>query len=175
MKIISNILTILIILCISFGIYMIYFIEQNWTVQVVGTVVVVLVIVLWLFFELRRPKRNNFITEKINSFVLISPDGEKEKEWHSGSAKSFLIGRGTVLNPVDIELGDSQYGELIANEHAVLNFMDHTWYLEDLESLNGVGLRKKGEEYTLRLKPLTSYKIDEGDTIYISKAKIMVR
>jgi len=53
--------------------------------------------------------------------------------------------------------------------------MDGTWYLEDLGSVNGVGLRKKGEEYTLRLKPLTSYKIDEGDAIHISKARILVR
>jgi len=175
LKLISNILTIFIILCISIATYILYFVIDNLLIQILGTIGVILIIALWLFFEFKRPKPKELPTENISRFVLLSPDGEKEKEWHSGSANSFLIGRGTVASPVDIELGDSQHGDLIANEHAVLNFMDGTWYLEDLGSVNGVGLRKRGDEYTLRLKPLTSYKIDEGDTIYISKAKILVR
>jgi len=175
LKLILGILTVLIILAISVFAYILYFVVEDLTMQILGTLGIAFIIFLWLFFEFKRPKAKELPVENISCFVLLSPDGEKEKEWHSGSATSFLIGKGTVTSPVDIELGDSQYGELIANEHAVLNFMDGTWYLEDLGSVNGVGLRKKGEEYTLRLKPLTSYKIDEGDTIYISKARILVR
>ena len=175
MKLILSILTVFIILAISVLTYIIYFVLEDFTMQILGTLGIALIIFLWLFFEFKRPKAKELHIENVNSFVLISPDGEKEKEWHSSSATSFLIGKGTVTSPVDIELGDIQYGEFISNEHAVLNFMDGIWYLEDLGSINGVGLRKKGEEYTLRLKPLTSYRIDEGDTMYISKARILVR
>ena len=175
MKIISSILIVLTIFSISIAAYILYFIVYDFQIQILGTLGIVLVFSFLLFFEFKRPKSRELPTENISRFILLSPDGEKEKEWHSGSSMSFLIGKGTVLNPVDIELGDSQYGDLISNEHAVLNFMDGIWYLEDLGSINGVGIRKKGEEYTLRLKPLTSYKVDEGDTIYISKAKILVR
>jgi pSer/pThr/pTyr-binding forkhead associated (FHA) protein len=86
-----------------------------------------------------------------------------------------LVGKGTAANTVDIELGDTQYCEFVSNEHAVLNHIDGIWYVEDLGSLNGVGLKKRSGEYTLRLKPEVAYKIDEGDIIYISKAKIFVQ
>ena len=105
----------------------------------------------------------------------MTPDGGREKEWLCQGVTSFLIGKSTTTSTVDIELGDTHYGEYIAAEHAVLNQMDGIWYIEDLGSVNGVGLRKRGEEYTLRLKPMVSYKVDEGDVIYISKAKILVR
>jgi len=112
----------------------------------------------------------------ITRLILMSPDGDREKEWHSEGVTSFLIGKGTVNQTVDIELGDTHYADYIANEHAVLNQVNGIWYIEDLgNSINGVGIRKRGEEYALRLKPSVSYKVDEGDILYISKAKILVR
>lgn len=109
----------------------------------------------------------------IRKYVLITRDGETEKEWSCKGVNSFLIGKGTISQSVDIDLSDTYYAQYISNEHAVLNFHDGYWYIEDLNSANGVGLKKRGEEYSLRLKPLTSYKIDEGDIIYISKVKIL--
>jgi len=110
----------------------------------------------------------------ISCFVLLSTEGGFEKEWHVPGATSFLIGKGTVSNEVDMELGDTHFCEYISTEHAVLNFIAGCWYIEDLDSLNGVGIRKKGEEFALRLKPGVPQKVDIGDVIYISKAKIMV-
>ena len=111
----------------------------------------------------------------VKRLILMSPDGEREKEWHCEGMTSFLIGKGRIDKNVDIELGDTHFKDYISSEHAVLNQLDGTWYVEDLGSVNGVGIRKKGEEYTLRLKPSVAYKISEGDILYISKAKILVR
>lgn len=179
-KIISFIFTILIILFLSVFIYFTFFINQEILIKILGILSAILIILIWLFFEYRENKnklKSNLNEDKSNikKFVLITRDGEREKEWYCEGTNSFLIGKGTVKNQVDIELGDTYYSDYISNEHAVLNYSNNYWYIEDLESANGVGLKKKNEEYALRLKPMTSYKIDEGDIIYISKAKILVR
>lgn len=175
-QIIYYLLTIAILLSIAMFLYFLYFINNDTIIKVVGTVSAILLALIWLIFEYRNKAvviKNH--ESNITKFVLITKDGEYEKEWHNEGMNSFLIGKGTVLNEVDIELGDHPYSEYISNEHAVLNYSEGFWYIEDLESQNGVGLKKQGEEYSLKLKPLTSYKIDEGDIIYISKAKILVR
>lgn len=111
----------------------------------------------------------------VKCFVLIAQNGEMEKEWHCEGVRSFLIGKGNILSDGDIDLSDSYYTDYISPAHAVLNYSQGYWYIEDLNSKNGVGIKKRGEEYALRLKPMTSYKIEQGDIIYISKAKLLVR
>lgn len=177
-KITSFILTILIILFLSVFIYFTFFINDEILIKILGISAVILIILIWLFFEYKEKKLKinlNQNKSNIKKFVLITRDGEREKEWYCEGVNSFLIGKGTIKSQVDIELGDTYYSEYISSEHAVLNYSDGYWYIEDLDSKNGVGLKKKNEEYALRLKPMTSYKIDEGDIIYISKAKILVR
>ena len=179
LKIISYILTALAILVVSIAIYILYFVIYDVETRILGTIGLVVVVAIWLWFEyyfrVKRRRVKNTSDAPIRRLILMSPDGEREKEWHCEGVTSFLIGKGTVTRNVDIELGDTHYCDYISNEHAVLNQIEGTWYIEDLGSVNGVGIRKRGEEYTLRLKPLVSYKVDEGDILYISKAKILVR
>ncbi len=173
----SYILTVLTIFCMAIFLYFLYFINKDTPIKIVGTIVFILVALIWLLFEYRSGKSVAFerYESPIRKFILITRDGEREKEWYCEGMSSFLIGKGTTLQDVDIELGDSQYNDYISNEHAVLNYSDGYWYIEDLNSFNGVGIKKKGEEYAFRLKPLVSYKVDEGDLIYIAKAKLLVR
>lgn len=42
---------------------------------------------------------------------------------------------------VDIDLSDVEYASLISKEHAVLNYSSGSWFIEDLESENGVGIK----------------------------------
>jgi hypothetical protein len=157
--------------------YFLYFVNDDVVLKVVGTVIVAVPAGIWLFFEYRS-KNYDYKEEQeqpINKFVLMARDGEHEKEWHCSGATSFLIGKGTPAQDVDIELGDTHYCEYVSDEHAVFNHSGGFWYIEDLGSVNGVGIKKKGEDYALRLKPFVAYKVDEGDVIYISKAKILVR
>ena len=178
-QILSYIATVLAIICLSALIFFLYFVNTDMYIRVVGTIAALLIVVIWLLFEYRRTRPMRVINmdyeSSIKRFVLMTRDGDKEKEWHCEGVSSFLIGKSTIAGEVDMELGDTHYCEFISNEHAVLNYSDGHWYIEDLDSRNGVGIKKRGEEYALRLKPLTSYKIDEGDIIYISKAKILVR
>jgi len=163
------------LLCVSVFIFFLYFLNTDFVLHIVGTFAAALVLAIWLILSQRRKGPGAFADPGIKKFVLMSPDGENEMEWHCEGAKSMLIGKGSGAADVDIDLASTQYCEYISNEHAALNCSDGFWYIEDLESLNGVGIRKRGDSFALRLKPLVSYKIDEGDVIYISKAKILVR
>ncbi len=165
----------------SVFIFFLYFINKDISIRILGTIALLLLLVVWYIFEYKKNKVNSinplihFEEKNIKRFILITYEGEKEKEWYCDGVKSFLIGKGTTSKDVDIELGDTHYSKFISNEHAVLNFTNGFWYIEDLNSTNGVGLKKNGEEFALRLKPMVAYKVDEGDIIYISKAKILVR
>ena len=146
-------------------------------IRIIGIPTISLLIPIWLFLLYRTMTiRKPYIPSEspITHFAIIGPEGIYEKEWHLSGAASLLIGRDTVSNEADINLGDTQYGAYISNEHAVINYSQGQWYIEDLESVNGTGLRKRGDDYATRLKSSISYKIDAGDTIYISKAKIAV-
>jgi hypothetical protein len=177
-KVVSFLIALVVIFCFSIFFFFLYFVNTDLLLRVVGTIAAGLIVIAWLCLEYRIiiRQRSAFEPESpIRRLILMTRDGEREKEWQCEGMNSFLIGKGTTAGEVDIELGDTHYNEYISHEHAALNFSDGFWYISDLNSLNGVGIKKKGEECALRLKPMISYKIDEGDIIYISKAKILVR
>ena len=169
-------IVVILLFLLAVCIYFLYFINQDIVIKVIGTTTILLLFILWFYYERKHIKQQNTLYQSnIKKFVLITRDGEKEKEWYCEGVRSFLIGKSTIDNEVDIDLADTYYMEYISPNHAVLNYAEGYWYIEDLNSKNGVGIKKRGEEYALRLKPMTSYKIDEGDVIYISKAKLFVR
>lgn len=178
-RLISYILTIFIILIMAIFVYFLYFVNKDLVIKVIGTISLVLISLIWFLFEHNKGKtyvqKQPVVETKIKRFILITRDGEREMEWHCEGVSSFLIGKSTAKQEVDIDLSEIHFCEYISNEHAILNYSNGYWYIEDLNSFNGVGIKKKGEEYALRLKPAVSYKIDEGDIIYISKAKLLVR
>ena len=173
----NKILTVVYLFFNAVTLYYLFFINNDEIIRFIGTAAVILLVFIWIMADLKSKKRLKNILEKSNikKFVLITRDGEREKEWHCENCMSLLIGKGTLSNEVDIELGDTYYAEYISNEHALLNYSGGFCYIEDLESQNGVGLKKKGDEYAFRLKPHTAYKVDDGDIIYISKAKLLAR
>jgi len=172
-------LIVLIILCLAVCIYFLYFVNTSDEIRISGTVAITVLVVVWLLLEYRYITRNKKALyteaseEEITRFVLINTDGGREKEWHVSGSNSFLIGKGVGGDAVDIDLGDTQNCDYVSPEHAVLNFAGGFWYIEDLDSKNGVGIKRQGEEYALRLNPNVLYKISVGDIIYISKVKIV--
>jgi len=174
----NHLLTALVIVCFLVLVFLLWLLNDM-TFMIIGIVVLAMLLFAWLFVEYRF-RGNKSITvhnqppEVVTSFALLSLDGEREQEWYAQGVNAFLIGKGSANRDVDIELGDTHHSEYISSEHAVLNFSLGYWYIEDLDSKHGVGVKKKGAEYTFRLKPSVPYKIEIGDTIFISKVKILV-
>lgn len=109
----------------------------------------------------------------ISRLILVDENDEMIKEWHINGEQSILIGRSYKNQPVDIDLSQEFYAVLIAREHAVMNFVQGEWYLEDLGSINGTAVKSEEVGYINKLtnKP---YKLRKKDTIYIGKTKLIV-
>lgn len=146
------------------------------TVAIIATLTVLWCSVEYVNYLQRNKKPPPIICKPspIASFALISQEGRMEKEWHIGGAVSFLIGKSTATLEVDMELGDTHFSSYVSHQHATLNLMAGCWYIEDTDSENGVGLRRRNNGNVYRLNPGEPYEIDVGDVIYISKAKILV-
>ena len=173
----TNIIKILIIICLFTLAFLIWLLHDAISWIVVVTIMGTLLL-LWVVIEYKNkiPAREEpqYPQSPISCFSLISEAGGREKEWYVSGATSFLVGKSTADTEVDIELGDTQYSTYVSCEHAAINLVTGCWYIEDLDSENGVGIRRRNDEYVYRLKPGNSYEIDVGDVIYISKAKILV-
>lgn len=170
-------LFLLLILIISLTVYYIYFINQDWNIKAIGVFLLLFegFVLVTLKNKFTQNVLHTYEIASIKRIVLVTNEQDTEKEWLCENSKAFLIGKSTEVQNVDIDLADLQCNAYISQEHAVMNYSNGYWYIEDLASRNGVGLKKFDEEYAYKLKPFTSYKLDEGDIIYISKAKLLLR
>ena len=110
----------------------------------------------------------------IAKLVLVGENGKNIKTWNIEGKVSLLIGRNTKNNEVDIDLSNVEYSELISRQHAILNYADGRWYIEDVGSAHGTGLKRINEE-KFRLEVERSYELKHGDIIFIANTKIMVK
>ncbi|MBG9795987.1 hypothetical protein ABD76_27520 [Paenibacillus dendritiformis] len=111
----------------------------------------------------------------IAKLVLLDEEGESVKEWYIHGETSLLIGKSSAQSEVDIDLSDSEYASLISKHHAVLNYASGSWYLEDLDSRNGVGIQPAGRRTAERLEEDGPHRIESGDIICIANTRIVVK
>lgn len=111
----------------------------------------------------------------IQRLILINGDGERDKEWVVAEGTSLLIGKNAPGHYVDIDLSGNRYEAFVAKSHAILNRIGAEWYVEDLDTVNGVGIKKSGTDYNYRIQPNRPYKIDIGDIIYIAKLRLLAK
>ncbi|MEC0226290.1 FHA domain-containing protein [Paenibacillus alba] len=114
-------------------------------------------------------------SSSISKLAMLSEDGEKMKEWYIQGETALLIGKSSTDNEVEVDLADAEYASLISKQHAVLNYASGIWYLEDLDSRNGVGIKRKGASTKQVLENEAPYKIDSGDMIYIANTRLLVQ
>lgn len=111
----------------------------------------------------------------ITKLVLLDEDGESVKEWFIQGATSLLIGKSTSQNEVDIDLSDAEYAALISKQHAVLNYASGSWFIEDIHSRNGTGIKQANSRDKNRLEIEQPYKVKAGDIIYIANTRLLLK
>lgn len=136
-----------------------------------GACVFLIVVGAWLLWK----SFEKIHRSSIRRLVLINNDGEHDKEWAMGEATALLIGKGSRVHYVDIDLGDHRYEAFVSDEHAILNRMGEDWYIEDLSTVNGVGIKKYGQDMNYRIQPNRPYKIEVGDILYIAKIRLLAK
>ena len=109
----------------------------------------------------------------IRELVLLDEKDKPLKAWNLSGRTALIIGRKNQEEEVDIDLGDCEYSALIEPQHAVLNFSEERWYLEDISQENGVRIRKAedGVNYRLTGRPC---RVGAGDVIYIANTKLLL-
>ncbi|MDE7272173.1 MAG: FHA domain-containing protein [Lachnospiraceae bacterium] len=109
----------------------------------------------------------------LQRLILLDAQGKPIKSWNLEGKISLIIGKAGQNQELDVDLSDCEYSSFIDFQHAVLNFSVDQWYVEDLESHNGVKVKKveDGECYRVLHRPC---KVTAGDVLYIANTKLLL-
>ena len=104
---------------------------------------------------------------------MLDEQGKPIKSWNLEGKTSLIIGKSGKNQELDVDLSDCEYSSFIDFQHAVLNFCMDQWYIEDLESHNGVKVKKveDGECYRVLHRPC---RVTAGDVLYIANTKLLL-
>ena len=111
-------------------------------------------------------------TAAITQISLLNKNGEIISTWELYGKTSAVIGKDIGENLVDINLNETPYAAMIEVEHAVLNYAGGTWYIEDLDSKNGISIQKVGQDKAYKLSALQPCKLDFGDIVFIGVCQL---
>ena len=106
--------------------------------------------------------------------ALLDEEDRIVSEWNIGGKISVLIGRDSAREDVDINLANTAFGGMVDRQHAVLNYTAGQWYIEDLDSANGIRIQKKdGRLYEVsKTQPCL---VEKEDILYIGLTKLQAR
>ena len=110
-------------------------------------------------------------SSQITELALLNDENEPIAFWDMYGKISLVIGVDFGENNVDVNLKNSTYSSMIDIEHAVLNYSNGNWYVEDIGSVNGTSIIKSdGKKYKLTSsKPCL---VEKGDILCVSLTKL---
>lgn len=121
-------------------------------------------------------KENGSRTKRrIQSIVLINEEGTALTEWSLVGKSAMVIGKGTEKEPVDIDLSGSAFAQMISKQHAVMNYTENGWCIDDIDSKNGTRVKKINRNAILDLKLVGTVELGVGDIIYIANTMLQLR
>lgn len=122
----------------------------------------------------RRFRNKRFGRGGIHSLVLLDEEDQEIAEWNIAGKVSVLIGRDSYRDNVDINLVNTAFAGMVDRQHAVMNYTAGQWYIEDLDSTNGIRMQKKdGMIYEVaRGQPCL---VEKGDVLIIGLTKLAAR
>jgi pSer/pThr/pTyr-binding forkhead associated (FHA) protein len=111
----------------------------------------------------------------ITELALLSEEGKPIKTWGIYGKISLIIGKNTMKSHADVDLKNTAFSSLVDPEHAVLNYADNNWYLEDNDSRNGISIVKNGDKKRYYISKREPVIIEMGDIVYIANTRLLVR
>ncbi len=115
--------------------------------------------------------RNRHARGGVHVLVLLDEENKAVTEWNIAGKISLLIGRDTRREDVDINLANTAFGGMVDRQHAVMNYTAGQWYIEDLDSTNGIRIQKPdGRIYEVsKTQPC---QVEKGDILFIGLTKL---
>lgn len=130
-------------------------------------------------------EQNNFLDKikkieelernQISEIILKNEEGYDIYKWKIGRNTSFLIGKETGRNKVDVDVTRENFSNLVSRVHGSLNRVNGIWYYEDLGSQNGSGIEKKKDKRKVRIGKYEPIKVESGDIIYLPITKLLLK
>lgn len=111
-------------------------------------------------------------SNEITQLTLLNEQGQGVTSWELYGRTAAVIGKDLGDNFVDIDLSKSPYAAMVDVEHAVLNYAGGHWYVEDLNSENGVSIKKFDQTDRYKLSVSQPCKLDFGDIIFIGMCQL---
>ena len=110
------------------------------------------------------PFRKEKIQDKfLSELVLLSEEDN-----------SLVIGKKNKEEDIDIDLSDTYFSGTVSDIHAILNYVDGFWYIEDMQSKNGTQIKGCLENKLYNIKDGQS-KLTKKDYIFIGLNKLQIR
>lgn len=107
--------------------------------------------------------------------VLLNEEGASLMEWSLQRQTSLIIGKSTDKEPVDIDLSGSAVAQMISKQHAVLNYTDKGWFIDDIDSKNGTRVKKASQNAIMDVKLVGAVEVERGDIIYIASTMLQIQ
>lgn len=122
----------------------------------------------------KRQKKGRLRNGCIHVLALLDENDEKISEWNIAGKISLLIGRDTRKENVDINLMNTAFAGMVDRQHAVMNYTAGQWYIEDLNSTNGIRIQKKDNRIyeVAKTQPCL---VEKGDILVIGLTRLMAK
>ena len=111
----------------------------------------------------------------LRELVVNNEEGDVLFTWDIRGKTSLVIGKSTQKEPVDIDLSMSAMSQMISKQHAVLNYTNDGWCIDDIDSKNGTRVRKLSQNAIMDVKLVGSVQLAAGDIIYIASTMLQLR
>lgn len=111
----------------------------------------------------------------ISEIQLLGEDNNITDTWDIYRKTSIVFGKDEGQNQVDVNLKNTDYAGTVDGEHAVMNYSDGSWYIEDLDSENGTRIQRNGEDRSYKISSREPCKVEKNDIIYLGLAPIRIR
>ena len=122
-------------------------------------------------FSFKKEKiQDTFLSE----LVLLSEEDTVVKKWNILEKNSLVIGKKNSEEDIDIDLSDTYFSGTVSDVHAILNYVDGSWYIEDMQSKNGTQIKGFLEDKLYNIKDGQS-KLAKKDYIFIGLNKLQIR
>ncbi|WXR61491.1 FHA domain-containing protein [Peptostreptococcaceae bacterium AGR-M142] len=132
----------------------------------------ILIAIIYFFKKLKKSQVVE-IDDVIRQISLLNEENQIIKQWDILDETSLVIGRNKGEVEVDINLDECINSSLIDIEHAVLNYANKRWYIEDLYSKNGVRIQKD-DDYLYKISKDKPCILDKEDILHIGNTRLLI-
>jgi len=157
-------------LCTALSLYFLYSIEELGFLRIVAASVVLTAFAAVMVYEIvcwsRQAKKLRIRVPLISVLTLLGEDDRPIRVWDITGKVGLLIGKSDDEYQVDIDLSGTDHNSFIDPEHAMLNYYESGWWLQDVSSRNGVSVIRKSKEIVLgHFAPML---LEPGDVICVA-------